>query len=84
MLNLWHLERPDSCFTLIDDLPEVFQIFVHTSYFWSKFLNIIQEDVVEVNRIITSAKADPELCYRFLYTTSVNEVAIIYTLCIYL
>jgi len=57
MLNMWHLERPDSHFCLIDDLPE-------------------QDDMVEVNRIITSAKADPELCYRFLYTTSVNEVNI--------
>mmetsp|Transcript_16714 Transcript_16714/g.25149 ORF Transcript_16714/g.25149 Transcript_16714/m.25149 type:complete len:876 (-) Transcript_16714:245-2872(-) len=57
MLNMWHVERADSHFTLIDDLPE-------------------QDDMVEVNRIITSAKADPELCYRFLYTTSVNEVNI--------
>eukprot|EP00954_Amorphochlora_amoebiformis_P009822 767080-Amorphochlora_amoeboformis.AAC.1 len=56
MLNMWNLERPESHFTLIDDLPE-------------------QEDIVEVNRIITSAKADPLLCHRFLYTTSVNEKA---------
>ncbi|GAB5358147.1 hypothetical protein AAMO2058_000433900 [Amorphochlora amoebiformis] len=55
MLNMWNLERPESHFTLIDDLPE-------------------QEDIVEVNRIITSAKADPLLCHRFLYTTSVNEI----------
>eukprot|EP00466_Bigelowiella_natans_P000523 jgi/Bigna1/125853/aug1.1_g561 len=56
MLNLWHLERPDSSFALIDELPE--------------------DDMIEVNRIITSAKADPTQCHRILYTTSVNEVNI--------
>eukprot|EP00467_Chlorarachnion_reptans_P025511 CAMPEP_0114491146 /NCGR_PEP_ID=MMETSP0109-20121206/2838_1 /TAXON_ID=29199 /ORGANISM="Chlorarachnion reptans, Strain CCCM449" /LENGTH=1009 /DNA_ID=CAMNT_0001667847 /DNA_START=113 /DNA_END=3142 /DNA_ORIENTATION=+ len=56
MLNMWHLQRPESVFPLIDELPE--------------------DDMVEVNRIITSAKADPENCHRFLYTTSVNEVNI--------
>lgn len=24
MLNMWHLQRPESCFPLIDELPEVF------------------------------------------------------------
>ena len=33
-----------------------------------------EDDIVEVNRIITSAKASPVECHRFLYTTSVNEV----------
>ncbi|GAB5364815.1 hypothetical protein AAMO2058_001002700 [Amorphochlora amoebiformis] len=56
-LNVWHLERGDSCYQLNDTAD-------------------MTTDTVEINRIITSAKACPLYCYRFFYATSLSEVNI--------